>query len=374
MTLPISYMTIAAAAVPVFVFLMLLIFHWGIPEAAPMAALVTVFLSFGIFRASALMIAAEGCKGIWNAMPAVLLLFAAALLYRILRQRRIAAGKESGYQAEYHRKDVWKQIRAEREEDLESIDAKEALVPYALMLVLAAGAFLLRKSMPLSAPRFHFDFPETATGYGFTNPACQAYGPLSPLAEAALVLLAADCIGLVILQAKGMLKQGGLLRTLRKALEMTLPAGIAVCGLFLMLALMNGCGQIYVFSTGLAERVSFVPAGAAAIVLAPPILYLYDRKRAERLKNELESQKEQMKKKSGKGGTDPQPRSRRFYETREGSFSIAFAVIVFSLFLMLAGLWGSDQTLTLDGFAAILTAMLYCPMRTFIFEKAKMIL
>ena len=48
MTLPISYMTIAAAAVPVFVFLMLLIFRWGIPEAAPLAALVTVFLSFGI--------------------------------------------------------------------------------------------------------------------------------------------------------------------------------------------------------------------------------------------------------------------------------------------------------------------------------------
>ena len=368
MTLPVNYLTIAAAAAPVFLFLLLLIFRWGIPEAAPVAALITVFISFSIFRASALMIAAEGCKGIWNAMPVMLLLFSAALMYRILRQYHFASGEKSGYQTEYHKKDIWQQISAEREDDLENIAPKEALVPYLVMLA-AAFVLLILRSGAQSAPAF--DFPETATGYGFVNQAEKAYGPLSVFAEGSVILFVLDCIGLIILQTKGMLKHGGLLRILKKALEMTLPAGIAVCALFLMLALMNGCGQIYALSTGNAERLDFRIAGAAALILTPLLVYVYDKKRKAQLRKETEVLKAAMKK---KGARDPKPRIPKFYETREGSLSIAFAVIFIALFLMLAGLWGSDQTLTLDGFAAVVTAMLYCPMRTFIFEKAKNIL
>ncbi len=374
MTLEINYLTLIFAVFPLFIFLMLLIFKWGAAEAAPVAALLTIFVSFSIYRTSALMIAIEGSKGIWNAMPVMLLFWTAAFAYLLVmrfRKEKEKAGAADGKKKEtYHRSDIYRRLREEAQEELQAVSLKEGRAVYLLMLVLAGGMLLLYPGETAAGPlALGFDYPECSTGYGFVRAAVKAYSPLQGILNAGLLLLAADAAGTLVLLLTGKLKPRDLGHMLRKSAEMALPGGIAVCALMLMLALMNGCGQSYVLSMGAFTEISIKAAALLMIAAAPPLFYRQDQKRAE--KAAADAEKLEQLKKAGKPVTLRKP---KFYQTRNGGFSIAFLVIVVALILMLVGIWGSDQTLTLDGFAAIVTAMLYCPMRTFIFEKAENLL
>ncbi len=372
MTLEINYLTLVFAVIPVFVFLMLLIFKWGAAEAAPVAALLTIFISFSIFRVSALMIAIEGSKGIWNTMPVMLLFWTAALLYRIVMQFQKDPGKAGSGAAgtgsdNYRRSDVYRQIREAAKEEIQPVSLKEGRIVYLIMLVLAGLMMLLFPGETKAGPfALGFDYPECATGYGFVKQAIQGYSPLQGVLNAGILLLIADVIGMAALGFTGRLKYGAAGSILRKSVEMALPGGISVCGLMLMLALMNGSGQSYVLTMGSAAEISVRAAAVCMIAAAPPLYYRKDQKRAKEAAEEAEKL-EQLK----KAGKVRNLRKPKFYETRNGGLSIAFLVILAAFILMMVGIWGSDQTLTLDGFAAIVTAMLYCPMRTFIFEKAE---
>ncbi|MDO4961563.1 MAG: hypothetical protein Q4E57_06900 [Eubacteriales bacterium] len=376
MTLPINYLTLTAALFPVFIFLMLLIFKWGAAEAAPVSALLTIFTSFTVFRTSAMMIAVEGAKGVWNAVIMVLFLLAAAIFYRILRRAGEVAPLD-GKKEDYHKTDLAKRMEAEQEDDKIIIKMPEAGTAFAVMAALAAAFLLiapLGNALSFIAPGF--DFPEDATGYNYVNAAAAHYAPLSGLFKAAVLLYIVDITGIIILGIRGQLRHGGLSRILIKSAELALPFGIGLTGLMIMLSLMNGTGQIYVISMGAVNEISVEMIALLFVIAAPLSLQIAERKREK----EAEALEKAAKAASASKAADASKDAKRFkhklkfYETKEGALSIAYMVILAAFVIMMVGVWGSDETFTLDGFAAIITAMLYCPMRTFIFEKAKLLI
>ena len=110
MTLPINYLTVFMAFLPIFVFVFLMIFKWRVSDAAPVSLLIALFSSYGVFRAPALLIAVEGSKGTWNSIVAVALLWTAALFYRILCQAEFEPDNKNS--AAYHRGDAVKHLIA----------------------------------------------------------------------------------------------------------------------------------------------------------------------------------------------------------------------------------------------------------------------
>lgn len=62
---------------------------------------------------------------------------------------------------------------------------------------------------------------------------------------------------------------------------------------------------------------------------------------------------------------------KNFFKTKEGGLTIAFIVIMAAFFIVMAGLGSENDTLCLAGFAVMVAAMLYSPVKTFIIKPKK---
>ena len=59
---------------------------------------------------------------------------------------------------------------------------------------------------------------------------------------------------------------------------------------------------------------------------------------------------------------------KNFFKTKEGGLTIAFIVIMIAFFIILAGLGAESDALCGVGFAIMVAAMLYSPVKTFILK------
>ena len=84
MTIPVNIFTWGMALLPIIVLLVLLIgFQWGATEAAPVGLLITIATGILIYKADLTLIASESAKGIWSAMPILLIVWTAILMYQV---------------------------------------------------------------------------------------------------------------------------------------------------------------------------------------------------------------------------------------------------------------------------------------------------
>ncbi len=60
-----------------------------------------------------------------------------------------------------------------------------------------------------------------------------------------------------------------------------------------------------------------------------------------------------------------------FFSTKEGGLTIAFIVIMVAFFIVLAGLGNANDVVCLAGFAIMVAAMLYSPIKTFIIKPKR---
>ncbi len=72
------------AFLPIIVLLVLMIgLKWGATEAAPVGLLITICTGIFLYRADLHLIAAESAKGIWSALPILLIIWTAILMYQV---------------------------------------------------------------------------------------------------------------------------------------------------------------------------------------------------------------------------------------------------------------------------------------------------
>lgn len=72
------------ACLPIIVLLLLLIkFQWGATEAAPIGLLITIVTGVAFYKADLKLLASESAKGIWSALPILLIVWTAILLYQV---------------------------------------------------------------------------------------------------------------------------------------------------------------------------------------------------------------------------------------------------------------------------------------------------
>ena len=57
-----------------------------------------------------------------------------------------------------------------------------------------------------------------------------------------------------------------------------------------------------------------------------------------------------------------------FFKTKEGGLTIAFIVIMVAFAIIMAGLGSGSDSVCLAGFVIMVGAMLYSPIKTFIFK------
>lgn len=60
-----------------------------------------------------------------------------------------------------------------------------------------------------------------------------------------------------------------------------------------------------------------------------------------------------------------------FFQTKAGGLTIAFIVIMIAFVMILAGLYTGVQALCTIGFIAIVIAMLYSPVKVYIYDRLK---
>ncbi|MBI3988504.1 MAG: L-lactate permease [candidate division NC10 bacterium] len=128
-----------------------------------------------------------------------------------------------------------------------------AFSPYYALLVITFGVLLTPLVKVLDRFAIGLPFPETITGFSFTNPATAAYSPFRPFIHAGTFFFLAALIGFLIFQRTGHIQKGGAGRILAQTLEKTIPATIAMVALTTMSVVMRGTGQANVLAHGVAR-------------------------------------------------------------------------------------------------------------------------
>ena len=81
MNVPTNLFMWIMACLPIIVLLLLLIkFQWGATEAAPIGLLITIVTAVAFYKADFELLASETAKGIWSALPILLIVWTAILL------------------------------------------------------------------------------------------------------------------------------------------------------------------------------------------------------------------------------------------------------------------------------------------------------
>lgn len=84
MNIPTNLFMWAAAFLPIITLLVLMIkFHWGATEAAPVGLIITVITGFLLYKANIRLIVSESSKGIWNALVIFIIVWTAILMYQV---------------------------------------------------------------------------------------------------------------------------------------------------------------------------------------------------------------------------------------------------------------------------------------------------
>lgn len=130
----------------------------------------------------------------------------------------------------------------------------QAILPYVLLTAITLVVLMVGPvKQLLGSFSIGFAFPETATGYGFVNPAVDSFSPISPFTHASMFLLLSALAGLFYYKKHGWITPGGEKRALARSVSMTIPSGIAVIGLVAMSRVMSGTGQTAVLANGIAQ-------------------------------------------------------------------------------------------------------------------------
>ncbi|BEU86729.1 L-lactate permease [Selenomonas sp. TAMA-11512] len=129
-----------------------------------------------------------------------------------------------------------------------------AFLPYIILVILAVGILMNDAAKEaLGALKFSLAFPEKVTAAGFVAKGSDAYAPLTVLLHSGTFLLTSAVIGYLRYVQKGYLKSSAMSGIVSKALQKTLPAGIAVIGLIAMSKVMDDTGQTMVLARGAAD-------------------------------------------------------------------------------------------------------------------------
>ncbi|WP_281523084.1 L-lactate permease [Mogibacterium timidum] len=83
MNIPVNFAMWGMAMLPIIVLIVLMIkFHWGATEAAPVGLLVTILSALTFYKAPAHLVAVESAKGVWSSLVILLIIWTAILLYQ----------------------------------------------------------------------------------------------------------------------------------------------------------------------------------------------------------------------------------------------------------------------------------------------------
>ena len=75
MNIPVNFAMWGMAFLPIIVLIVLMIkFHWGATEAAPVGLLVTIFSAMTFYKAPAHLVAVESAKGVWSSLVILLII------------------------------------------------------------------------------------------------------------------------------------------------------------------------------------------------------------------------------------------------------------------------------------------------------------
>jgi lactate permease len=124
-------------------------------------------------------------------------------------------------------------------------------------MIDAVGDFLGRISIDPS-------FPETATDYGWTNPATDSYRSIDVFSHPGALLLYTAVIGLFIYRRAGLYDEGAIGRIWRNAVDASVSASLGIVTLVGMALVMMDSGMTYLLAQGIAEV-----AGGAFPALSP---------------------------------------------------------------------------------------------------------
>lgn len=84
MSVPTNLFMWMMACLPIIVLLVLMLkCGWGATDAAPAALIITVIVSVVFYKANIRLLASESAKGVWNALPILLIVWTAILLYQV---------------------------------------------------------------------------------------------------------------------------------------------------------------------------------------------------------------------------------------------------------------------------------------------------
>lgn len=83
MNIPVNFAMWGMAMLPIIILIVLMIkFHWGATEAAPVGLLVTILSALTFYKAPAHLVAVESAKGVWSSLVILLIIWTAILLYQ----------------------------------------------------------------------------------------------------------------------------------------------------------------------------------------------------------------------------------------------------------------------------------------------------
>lgn len=144
---------------------------------------------------------------------------------------------------------------------------KQAAVPYVLLTAITLFILLIKPVKAFfSQISIGFAFPETATGYGFVNPAVDSFSPVTPFSHAFFFLLLSSAIGYWFFKKHGWAKSGDAKVILKNSFVRTGPSAFAVIAFIVMARIMGGTGM----TEELARGISAV-LGQFYALLAPVI-------------------------------------------------------------------------------------------------------
>ena len=159
----------------------------------------------------------------------------------------------------YHR--AWKiehtriiKKRAEQTKEKQVMSFHQALLPYyALTLITIVCLLIPPLNRILSLWKIGFNFPETATGFGYVTNAEKMFSPLKPLTYAGTFLALASIISICYYRHRGYLNRDGLSVIWKNTMKKCGSSVIAITSLIIMAKFMGSSGQIYVFANGIVS-------------------------------------------------------------------------------------------------------------------------
>ncbi len=129
----------------------------------------------------------------------------------------------------------------------------EAFLPYYVLTGITLFVLLIPPvKKALSFLVVGLPFPQTATSFGFVNPAVALYAPITVFTHAGVFLTLASILGYYFFKSKNVMHPNSAKNILRRTMEKSAPATIAVILLIAMSKLMGGTGQVLVLAQGTA--------------------------------------------------------------------------------------------------------------------------